>query len=885
MAAREYPRSQPVPPKMSYGGSQHRETRVTTNSFRISQLPTREYMQYDIVIEPEVNIPRRRRELILEMQNQNSTLFHQRAIYDGKKILYSPARIPLPSGDTGTLDVTLGQGPRGKFKIRLSSSNRITFSQIEQLMRGDRVDAAVPINLIQMLLRQAPALLHPTKGRSVFSNKDQLDLGSGVIMLRGFFQSVRVIPRQLVVNVDVANATFYKPGVLTDVALDILPQRERNIRTLSLRPTDRKYMEIYNTLLRHFKRLQIKVPKVSNNIRIIRGIEPNAGLFHFEKEPGHFMTVEEYYMEAYNIRLQRPQEFGVILSQPSDANKTIVPFELCEIVPGQLYKRKLAEFQTREMVRATTQRPNERLNSILSAVGQHPNSILQYTRSDFLLNAGIRVEDSPLTVSGRMLMPPSITYGKAANGRVESSRPNGGKWNMIEKKLFMPASIGDWAIINMSNLEPKKIEMFISNLRSCCTTLGMGELRNRDGSPPKISFGAFNPQSFRDHNDIQKAVAQIHQSKPQMVLVILNKSDADTKVKVKQFGDLRSLIITQCVREDKFSQNLHQSRAKSLNQYCNNVALKINARLGGINCVMPLPGLKTDGSDDFMIMGADVSHPPGGSVIDRPSVASLVYSVDQYGCQYQAQHAVLPPRTEMMTTELSVMVKEAIVRYGRKNNKPVKRIIFYRDGVSEGEFDRVAQGEIDAIMMGVRESFEAYSKATGNALPRPPTITFIVVTKRHHVRFFPQNQNDTDESSNLKAGFATDGNMSTPGLREFYLLSHGGLLGTSRPSHYIVLRDDNFNGDVPLIQELSFALCHVYAKATRSVSIPAPVYYADLACTRASIYFDSSLRFGEEESTAESRSNRRMREDFDIEKWKKGFTAPSGDISRSMYFI
>jgi hypothetical protein len=65
----------------------------------------------------------------------------------------------------------------------------------------------------------------------------------------------------------------------------------------------------------------------------------------------------------------------------------------------------------------------------------------------------------------------------------------------------------------------------------------------------------------------------------------------------------------------------------------------------------------------------------------------------------------------------------------------------------------------------------------------------------------------------------------------------------SRPSHYLVLKDDNFNfivdeygfckvvfsfivilNDSHRLQELSFALCHVYAKATRSVSIPAPVY-------------------------------------------------------------
>jgi eukaryotic translation initiation factor 2C len=59
------------------------------------------------------------------------------------------------------------------------------------------------------------------------------------------------------------------------------------------------------------------------------------------------------------------------------------------------------------------------------------------------------------------------------------------------------------------------------------------------------------------------------------------------------------------------------------------------------------------------------------------------------------------------------------------------------------------------------------------------------------------------------------------------------------------------------LQQLSFALCHVYARATRSVSIPAPVYCestpvrhlarhranrrpldADIVCARAKHHFD-----------------------------------------------
>lgn len=56
--------------------------------------------------------------------------------------------------------------------------------------------------------------------------------------------------------------------------------------------------------------------------------------------------------------------------------------------------------------------------------------------------------------------------------------------------------------------------------------------------------------------------------------------------------------------------------------------------------------------------------------------------------------------------------------------------------------------------------------------------------------------------------------------------------GTSRPSHYHVLWDDNcFTADE--LQLLTYQLCHTYVRCTRSVSIPAPAYYAHLVAFRA----------------------------------------------------
>ena len=72
-----------------------------------------------------------------------------------------------------------------------------------------------------------------------------------------------------------------------------------------------------------------------------------------------------------------------------------------------------------------------------------------------------------------------------------------------------------------------------------------------------------------------------------------------------------------------------------------------------------------------------------------------------------------------------------------------------------------------------------------------PTITLIIVGKRHHVRFFPRNDNEGDRSGNCPAGTVVDSGVVNPVEFDFYLQSHGGLLGTSRPAHYNVLLDEN----------------------------------------------------------------------------------------------
>ena len=53
------------------------------------------------------------------------------------------------------------------------------------------------------------------------------------------------------------------------------------------------------------------------------------------------------------------------------------------------------------------------------------------------------------------------------------------------------------------------------------------------------------------------------------------------------------------------------------------------------------------------------------------------------------------------------------------------------------------------------------------------------------------SQQEGDKSGNCPAGTVVDCDVTNPAEFDFYLQSHGGLLGTSRPSHYNVLLDEN----------------------------------------------------------------------------------------------
>jgi eukaryotic translation initiation factor 2C len=231
-----------------------------------------------------------------------------------------------------------------------------------------------------------------------------------------------------------------------------------------------------------------------------------------------------------------------------------------------------------------------------------------------------------------------------------------------------------------------------------------------------------------------------------------------------------------------------------------------------------------------MFIGADVTHHTFDAT--KPSIAAVVGSVDINLTNYCVRLCEQMNKNENKQSVEIILELEDIVfsllSSFQKKNKGIlpKRIVFYRDGIDEGQFKAVRQFEVDAIK-------KAYKRLNAAG---EPALTFVVVQKRNNTRLFPvcQMQN---RKGNIVSGTVVDTGITTINDFDFYLCSQDSGQGTAKPTHYWVIHDDNgFTSND--IQNLTYLLCHLYARCTKSVSIPVPVYYAHLAATRGRLHYN-----------------------------------------------
>jgi eukaryotic translation initiation factor 2C len=279
-----------------------------------------------------------------------------------------------------------------------------------------------------------------------------------------------------------------------------------------------------------------------------------------------------------------------------------VPAELCEILSDQPFRGKLSDNHTAAMIRYACNPPADNARSIVHQ--GLPSLGLTGATSQTLNPFGISVSSEMAVVPARILDPPQLLYAQNKHAELKKDRAS---WNLQSRKFFKGQRMSNWGVFVVSSGShldfhgPKDPDLaaLTKAFKESCSASGMivGD--------PSLIRGADTSAAQNDNNLLhQKLLTSLQAMKDSsFLLVILSNGDKRVYAAVRRICDIELGIPATCTQSPKIRNEKGQM------QYMANVALKINAKLGGVNHALDRNSSKWLSSQVTMLVGMDVTHP------------------------------------------------------------------------------------------------------------------------------------------------------------------------------------------------------------------------------------------------------------------------------------
>ncbi|RDA87368.1 hypothetical protein CP532_6980 [Ophiocordyceps camponoti-leonardi (nom. inval.)] len=819
---------------------------IEVNQIRMKSFDfSKKIYQYDVSISPDLD----KKAAVLKKIWMHDTTKQALAkykypmwIFDGRKLAWAPAQ--LDRGEVRfQVDLDEGRSTSGegnkrdnKFYVNIRQTTVVNMSALQGYLEQKmsfNTNVQTALNFIDHLIRQFPSQHLLGIKRNFYDQtqrgKPLMGAGSYVEAHKGLYASVRLSQNLklggigLALNADVANTCFWQGNMTMDqVMCHFLGACDRKWQGLTpvsaaqaLRPVKHHTGTWASSdafkQLRKLRRLKflIRHPNRANPEKVYTVVDfafkpeygpdgGNAKNVKFDYNGGK-ICVEDFYAKKYSAHL-RYSLLPVI-----DAGKNgYVPMEFAVLQPMQRYPFKLNPDQTANMIKFAVTRPRERRADIERGVAS-----LRFGQDPYLKEYGVTFESAFAKTEAKLLAPPRVDFSQ---GNVDPKFS--GRWDLRGKKFWKQnfAPLANWAFVVMDAcVDYPSLSAFAKSFRE--TFIGHG------GKCPSDAL-LLNAPADKKHNPAE-VLAWAHgeciakRGYPQLIFVVVGHRNSPHYERLKKSADCRFGVLSQVVNGEAVRKNN--------GQYQSNVCMKVNAKLGGATSrTMPPWKSQTYFPKDrpTMIIGVDVSHGSPGS--NAPSTAAMTMSVDRDATRYAAMVETNGYRVEMLTSANVHFLFGQLAdqwKTGHEGQFP-KHIIYFRDGVSEGQFAQVLDQEVGEI--------RSFLRTRAPNMPQPK-FTVVVATKRHHIRFFPLQG---DKNGNALPGTLAEKEVTHPFMWDFYLCSHVAIQGTARPVHYHIILDE-MNVPVNDFQKMIYQQCYSYARSTTPVSLHPAVYYAHLAGARA----------------------------------------------------
>ncbi|RMZ70216.1 eukaryotic translation initiation factor 2c [Pyrenophora seminiperda CCB06] len=881
--------------------NQHgRPATVIVNTFNVIKMPTSIVYQYDINYSGDA-VDYSKRVLLKKIWNSRgvkSELGEPKNlwIWDGNKLAWSS--MELKRNDlriTVDLDEEEGRptklGARGnKHTILLRRTRKVDFASLAGFLNGQigwTNECIDTINFLDHVLREWPSQRYTQIKKSFFQRGQQrFDLGGGVEAFKGVFASFRPVlddkfKKSLSINVDVANGTFWRPTELIhalSLVFSCRPEQFTALFKAALKDWKTSHLK---RDLRKFKKVGVSTLHTPEPTQwtIDEFVDMDAITATFpdpdDKTNVKQISVASYFKKKYNIHCA-PNFPVVKMTKKIRKTPVYMPVDVLKIDGNQRYNTKLSDQQTSQMIKFAVTLPKDRWAAVQQGV-----KLLDWENDPYLRHYDLKVSPTPAKVTARILPSPTVHFGAGSREpTLKAADMMAGRWRLDSRKFAVNnkgREIKAWgvcAIQGRGSPPPTVIESFcLKFIQIYESHGGLFQTHPEFGKKPWIGPGLLSDGGEM----VNKAWTQTgnkYRAVPNLMFFIVFDRNVEVYRRIKKSCDIRFGVPSQVL------QAKHVMTAQA--QYISNICMKVNAKLGGCTSVAKstlIPKIAPlSPSIPTMVIGADVSHPaPGAASHEAASFAAITVSADVHFVRYWAEVQTNGNRVEMITTSnfnehFSKMATRWIQNIGQ--GRAPKRVLYIRDGVSEGQYAAVLEEEIHDIkqvfkMLGCKEL---------------PKITAVIAGKRYHIRFFPGNR-DGDRNGNPLPGTLVESGCTHPFEFDFYLCSHVAIKGTARPIHYQCILNEG-EWQAAELQQFIFEHSYHYVRSTTPVSLHPAVYYAHLAADRSRAHLNECpVSSGKKEAKAEQEKKKEKKKEEKKEGETTGSSKMKGEVPPLMNIL
>ncbi|XP_075154889.1 piwi like RNA-mediated gene silencing protein aubergine [Haematobia irritans] len=497
----------------------------------------------------------------------------------------------------------------------------------------------------------------------------------------------------------------------------------------------------------------------------------------------------QYYKTRYNIQI-RDQKQPLLVSRPTEKNIRGGQDEFIMLIPEICRATGITDAMRsnfklmRAMSEHTRLTPNTRIERLRTFNSRLQNSQESMKVLDLW---NMQLDKHLVEIPGRILPYEKIVFGNQKKYVCDQNAD----WTREFRNttMFSHVDIQRWYVI-APRRSMREVQDFVKMCIRAARSMKMHISEPRYEEMPDDRNGSYST-----------AIDRTTSQDPQILMLVLpnNNEEKYSCIKKKCCVDrpVPSQVVTLRViapRADK---------AAGLMSIATKVVIQMNAKLMGAPWMieMPLSGLMT--------IGFDVCH---SAKEKNKSYGALVATMDLKLSTKYFSAVTQHMKGQELSNEIAMNVTCALKSYRAVHGTLPARILFYRDGVGDGQLHQVFNTEVQFLKKKLDDIYTSAGVEGGCRL------TFIVVSKRINTRYFVNGRNPSP-------GTVVDDIITLPERYDFFLVSQSVRQGTVSPTSYNVIHD-NMGLNADKIQMLTYKMTHLYYNWSGTLRVPAVCQYA-----------------------------------------------------------